>query len=90
MTTALNHWDESGGVGFISQDEGGSNGVAFRESDYFDETLNPLGVAIVIEAHHLCMMMRGVQKQNSSTTTSAFTGQFKIAETRGEFLKLIQ
>ncbi len=53
------------------------------------ETLNPQGVAVVIEAKHLCMMMRGVQKQNSVTTTSAFSGQFQANETRSEFLKLI-
>ena len=52
-------------------------------------TLNPLGVAVVIEAHHMCMMMRGVQKQNSVTTTSAFTGAFKSERTRNEFLTLI-
>ncbi|MGN6566919.1 MAG: GTP cyclohydrolase I FolE [Flavipsychrobacter sp.] len=57
--------------------------------DAIQETLNPLGVAVVIEAKHLCMMMRGVQKQNSVTTTSAFSGQFRAAETRSEFLKLI-
>jgi len=53
------------------------------------KTLNPLGVAVVIEARHMCMMMRGVQKQASSTTTSAFTGAFKAERTRNEFLKLI-
>lgn len=53
------------------------------------KTLNPLGVAVVIEASHMCMMMRGVQKQNSVTTTSAFTGAFKAERTRNEFLKLI-
>ncbi len=53
------------------------------------DTLNPLGVAVVIEASHLCMMMRGVQKQNSVTTTSAFWGEFEQNETRSEFLKLI-
>jgi GTP cyclohydrolase IA len=53
------------------------------------ETLNPLGVAVVIEASHLCMMMRGVAKQNSVTTTSAFWGQFEKNETRSEFVKLI-
>jgi len=53
------------------------------------ETLNPLGVAVVIEASHLCMMMRGVQKQNSVTTTSAFWGEFEKNETRSEFTKLI-
>ena len=52
-------------------------------------SLNPLGVAVVIEASHLCMMMRGVQKQNSVTTTSAFFGQFEKNETRSEFMKLI-
>lgn len=57
--------------------------------DAIQETLNPLGVAVVIEAKHLCMMMRGVQKQNSVTTTSAFSGQFQANETRSEFLKLI-
>ena len=53
------------------------------------ETLNPLGVAVVIEASHLCMMMRGTQKQNSVTTTSAFWGEFEKNETRSEFVKLI-
>ncbi len=54
-----------------------------------DEVIQPLGVAVVIEARHMCMMMRGVQKQNSITTTSAFTGEFFKEETRMEFLKLI-
>ena len=53
------------------------------------ETLNPFGVAVVIEASHLCMMMRGVQKQNSVTTTSAFYGEFEKNSTRSEFMKLI-
>jgi GTP cyclohydrolase IA len=57
--------------------------------DAIKATLNPLGVAVVIEAQHLCMMMRGVQKQNSVTTTSAFDGEFMKNSTRGEFLKLI-
>ncbi len=57
--------------------------------DVIQETLQPLGVAVIIEASHMCMMMRGVQKQNSSTTTSAFTGEFINAETRGEFLRLV-
>lgn len=57
--------------------------------DCIQETLNPLGVAVVIEASHMCMMMRGVQKQNSVTTTSAFTGAFKSQETRNEFLELL-
>jgi GTP cyclohydrolase I len=53
------------------------------------ETLNPVGVAVIIEASHLCMMMRGVQKQNSVTTTSAFYGEFEKNSTRSEFMKLI-
>lgn len=53
------------------------------------ETLNPLGAAVVIEASHLCMMMRGVSKQNSVTTTSAFFGEFEKNTTRAEFMKLI-
>ena len=57
--------------------------------DVIQDTLQPLGVGVVVEAQHLCMMMRGVQKQNSITTTSAFSGQFMKNETRSEFLKLI-
>jgi GTP cyclohydrolase I len=57
--------------------------------DVIHETLKPLGVAVVIEARHMCMMMRGVQKQNSVTTTSAFTGEFLKPTTREEFLKLL-
>ncbi len=53
------------------------------------ETLNPLGVAVVIECKHLCMSMRGIQKQNSVTTTSAFTGDFENDITRAEFIRLI-
>ncbi len=53
------------------------------------KTLNPLGVAVVIEAHHYCMMMRGIQKQNSVTTTSDFTGAFLTDKTRAEFIHLI-
>lgn len=53
-------------------------------------TLNPLGVMVVIEAEHLCMQMRGVQKQHSITTTSDFTGAFNRKETRDEFLRLIR
>ena len=58
--------------------------------DAINESLNPLGVAVVIEAAHLCMMMRGVQKQNSVTTTSAFSGEFEKQTTRNEFINLIQ
>ena len=57
--------------------------------DCVQESLNPLGVAVVIEAKHLCMMMRGVEKQNSSTTTSAFTGEFEKQTTRNEFINLL-
>ncbi|WP_238387617.1 GTP cyclohydrolase I FolE [Pararcticibacter amylolyticus] len=57
--------------------------------DCIQETLNPLGVAVVIECKHLCMSMRGIQKQNSVTTTSAFTGAFANERTRAEFLRLI-
>jgi len=54
------------------------------------DALNPLGVAVVIEATHLCMMMRGVQKQSSVTTTSAFSGEFEKQPTRNEFINLIE
>jgi GTP cyclohydrolase I len=57
--------------------------------DAIQNTLDPLGVAVVIEAKHLCMVMRGVAKQNSVTTTSDFTGAFKRQETRAEFINLI-
>ncbi|MDG1386363.1 MAG: GTP cyclohydrolase I FolE [Flavobacteriaceae bacterium] len=57
--------------------------------DCINDTLKPQGVAVVIEASHMCMMMRGVQKQNSTTTTSGFRGAFKESNTRNEFLKLI-
>jgi GTP cyclohydrolase I len=58
--------------------------------DCIQQTLNPLGVMVVIEAQHLCMQMRGVEKQNSITTTSDFTGAFEAAKTREEFMKLIR
>jgi len=58
--------------------------------DVIDEVLEPLGVAVVIEAQHLCMMMRGVQKQNSSTTTSSFSGEFEKQTTRMEFMQLLR
>lgn len=58
--------------------------------DSIQETLNPIGVAVVIEAQHFCMQMRGVSKQNSVTTTSAFTGEFlNSSKTRKEFINLI-
>lgn len=58
--------------------------------DCIQEALDPLGVMVVIEAQHMCMQMRGVQKQNSITMTSAFTGVFKKESTREEFMNLIQ
>lgn len=57
--------------------------------DCIQKTLNPMGVAVVMEAQHMCMQMRGVQKQNSVTTTSAFTGEFLKDTTRKEFISLI-
>ena len=53
------------------------------------DTLQPLGVAVVIEAQHLCMVMRGIQKQHSIATTSAFTGEFEQERTRAEFIRLV-
>ena len=63
--------------------------LTIQVRDALQEALNPLGVAVVIEAKHLCMMMRGVSKQNSVTTTSAFTGEFEKQSTRSEFINLI-
>ena len=57
--------------------------------DCIQEALDPLGVAVVIEAQHMCMQMRGIQKQNSVTTTSSFTGAFEKDKTRKEFISLI-
>jgi len=57
--------------------------------DCIQNTMNPIGVAVVIECSHLCMQMRGIQKQNSVTTTSAFTGEFLKDTTRAEFISLI-
>jgi GTP cyclohydrolase I len=57
--------------------------------DCLNATLNPLGVAVVIEAQHMCMQMRGIQKQNSYTTTSSFVGAFEKDSTRKEFISLI-
>ena len=53
------------------------------------DTLKPLGVAVVLEAQHMCMVMRGIQKQHSVATTSAFTGEFEQEKTRAEFIRLI-
>ena len=58
--------------------------------DAIQEVLNPLGVAVIIEAQHLCMMMRGAEKQNSFTTTSAMSGEFMQEATRAEFMRLIR
>ena len=63
--------------------------LTIQVRDALQQALNPLGVAVVIEAKHLCMMMRGVSKQNSVTTTSAFTGEFEKQTTRSEFINLI-
>jgi GTP cyclohydrolase I len=54
-----------------------------------EATLKPMGVAVVIEAQHMCMVMRGIQKQHSIATTSAFTGEFNVEKTRAEFMRLI-
>ena len=58
--------------------------------DCIDEPLHPLGVMVVVEAKHMCMQMRGVEKRNSITTTSDFSGAFKQAKTREEFMKLLR
>lgn len=63
--------------------------LTMQIKDCIQDTLEPLGVAVVIEAQHLCMQMRGVQKQHSVTTTSDFTGAFNRVATREEFLKII-
>lgn len=57
--------------------------------DCIQETLQPLGVAVVLEAQHMCMVMRGIQKQHSVATTSAFTGEFNVDKTRAEFMRLV-
>lgn len=64
--------------------------LTLQIKDCIQNTLNPLGVMVVIEAQHMCMQMRGVQKQNSITTTSDFTGAFNQAKTREEFINLIR
>lgn len=63
--------------------------LTYQIRDCIQNTIKPLGVAVVIEAQHMCMQMRGVQKQNSVTTTSAFTGEFLQESTRSEFISLI-
>ena len=63
--------------------------LTYEIRDCIQDTLKPIGVAVVIEASHLCMQMRGIQKQNSVTTTSAFTGEFMKETTRSEFINLI-
>lgn len=63
--------------------------MTLQIKECIQETLDPLGVMVVVEAQHMCMQMRGVQKQNSLTTTSDFTGFFKDAKTREEFMNLI-
>jgi len=64
--------------------------LTIQVRDAIDEVLAPLGVAVVIEAQHLCMMMRGAEKQNSFTTTSAMSGEFHKSPTRAEFMRLIR
>jgi GTP cyclohydrolase I len=64
--------------------------LTLQIKECIQQTLNPLGVMVVIEAQHICMQMRGVQKQNSMTTTSDFTGSFQQAKTREEFMNLIK
>ena len=64
--------------------------MTLQIKDCIQKTLNPLGVMVVIEAQHMCMQMRGVEKQNSTTTTSDFTGVFNQAKTREEFINLIR
>ena len=64
--------------------------LTHQVSSAIQEHLNPLGVGVVVEAYHLCMMMRGVEKQNSFTMTSSMLGEFQRAETRGEFLSLLR
>lgn len=63
--------------------------MTLQIKECIQEALNPLGVMVVVEARHMCMQMRGVEKQNSVTTTSDFTGAFNQAKTREEFLDLI-
>ena len=64
--------------------------LTLQIKECIQETLNPLGVMVVVEAQHLCMQMRGIKKQNSVTTTSDFCGAFNQAKTREEFMNLIR
>ena len=64
--------------------------MTLQIKECIQETLNPLGVMVVVEAKHMCMQMRGVEKQNAITTTSDFTGAFNQAKTREEFMDLIR
>ena len=64
--------------------------MTMQIKECIQETLNPLGVMVVVEAQHMCMQMRGIEKQNSVTTTSDFTGAFNQAKTREEFMNLIR
>lgn len=64
--------------------------LTLQIKECIQQTLNPMGVMVVIEAQHMCMQMRGVQKQNSLTTTSDFTGVFNQAKTREEFISLVK
>ena len=64
--------------------------LTIQVRDAIEEVLNPQGVGVVIEARHLCMMMRGAEKQNSTTTTSAMAGEFMESATRSEFMRLIR
>ena len=64
--------------------------MTLQIKECIEETLHPLGVMVVVEAKHMCMQMRGVEKQNSLTTTSDFTGFFQQAKTREEFMNLIK
>jgi GTP cyclohydrolase I len=64
--------------------------MTLQIKECIQETLNPLGVMVVVEAQHMCMQMRGIEKQNSVTTTSDFTGVFNQAKTREEFMNLIR
>ena len=63
--------------------------MTYQIKECIQQTLQPLGVMVVVEASHMCMQMRGVEKQNSITTTSDFTGAFNQAKTREEFMNLI-